>query len=39
MPEPVAPSPKFQFIVYGMVPPVATAVNVNGELMTGFDGK
>lgn len=38
-PVPVAPSPKFQLIVYGPAPPVVTAVNVTGELMIGFEGR
>jgi hypothetical protein len=35
----VPPSPKFQFMEYGAVPPVVVAVNVTGELVIGLDGR
>ena len=38
-PVPTAPSPKFQLIVYGAIPPVVVAVNVTGELMIGPEGR
>jgi hypothetical protein len=36
---PVVPSPKFQVIVYGNVPPVDTAVNETCELTSGVVGR
>ena len=38
-PVPVEPSPKLQLIVYGNVPPVATAVNETGVLISGLVGR
>jgi len=38
-PVPVAPSPKFQFVVYGVVPHVVADVKVTGELTIGLDGR
>src|SRR6266568_9446159 len=38
-PVPVEPSPKLQLTVYGNVPPVATAVNETGVLITGLLGR
>jgi len=38
-PVPVAPSPKFQLIVYGNVPPIVTAVNEIGVLIVGLLGR
>lgn len=36
---PVEPSPKLQLIVYGNVPPVVTAVNETGVLISGLVGR
>jgi len=38
-PVPTAPSPKFQLIAYGAVPPVVVDVNVTGELTIGVEGR
>ena len=38
VPVPVAPSPKFQLIVYGAVPPVVVAVKLTGTFTNGVDG-
>ena len=38
VPVAVLPSPKFQLLEYGVVPPVVTAVNVTGTLIVGLDG-
>ena len=38
-PLPTAPSPKFQLIAYGAVPPVVVDVNVTGELTIGVEGR
>jgi hypothetical protein len=37
-PVPVAPSPKFQLITYGEVPPVVVAVKVTDRFTTSVDG-
>ena len=36
---PRIPSPKFQLIAYGDVPPVVVAVNVTGVFTVGFEGR
>jgi hypothetical protein len=38
-PVPVVPSPKFQVIVYGNVPPVVTVVKVTCMLTSGVAGR
>jgi len=38
-PVPAEPSPKLQLIVYGNVPPVVTAVNETGVLISGLVGR
>ena len=38
-PVPVAPSPKFQLIVYGNVPAIVAAVNEIGVLIVGLLGR
>jgi hypothetical protein len=39
IPVPVVPSPKFQFIPYGAVPPVVVAVNDTSVFTTGLAGR
>jgi hypothetical protein len=36
---PRVPSPKFQLITYGDVPPVVVTVNVTGVFTVGFEGR
>jgi len=38
-PVPVVPSPKSQLTIYDSVPPVVTAVNETGVLITGLAGR
>ena len=38
-PVPEPPSPKFQLVLYGGVPPVVVAVKVTGTLTTGVPGE